>query len=821
VRARAILALLALALLAWILGGLRLAPRVGSGADRRLARVQHSLVSSVYTLPEAGWLRFELPRAPAPVRVLTSGSLAGHPPPVEATELEWRYALEYRLLDARGGVLAERRYHHATRLTEYREPRRGERVTSSFYLDGGLVPTDARVMLIHPLELPPLATRLAIRLAEKDPELVDVTARVYHREAVPPRTLRHLWQRLPEQRKQLLARANVYPAELLTESEKRHLLERRWTAIAPEGVEGADYERRELYTPTELPGEELRDEPLARGFLAGPELHGVIPLPESGGRLRLLLEPVRPAPPPRTGTILVRWFGRSLVERAERRLAWHGGPAAFEATFAGGLVEVAPSAEMSVRAWLRRPGPGGAEEEITPEPTHVWAYLVEGAVAAEFQILASGRRPIPFRLELRRPAPWGPAAVDAVYELLAEDGRTLERGALRVDVSASRHDSWPLRGRLARISQAATYYFALQRPAARLRIASPQAPLLVTALDRPPELPRRIAVPEDAYDFNRDEVLQRGWFLLRAANAEELARVGRAPSLRVQPHPPVDAPEIRIGQSLREEFQPEGATAARPLLTPWDAAEAPGGKALSAAYCEVPAGEEVSLRIEAEEGRREASPTLLYLSASAQPLTLGAYVDGRLRHEVTVRAGRGLVSLPRLNLGQHRFRATASRAARLWLNHVELCRGPRLLRRLAYPMPATGLSFPVEKRDPGEETLSARFYAPRGAAARLRLSMELSPDRRHRAGPLRGWTFVDAVYSVRLAGEAPVPLLEAGLEEVVGGRLLAIPLGSDLPPGRYRLRFVPEGTARGWLSLSRTTALAEQRELFIERGAGT
>lgn len=826
-RVRWILGLLMLGWLPWVLGRLPFRPLRSEAAvgDPGLARVEKSLVSAVYTLPEPGWLVFELPRAPEPIRVLTSGSLAARLAPSEVTEREWRYAIEYRLLDAAGGVLAGQRYHHATRLTEYREPRGGERVTSGFYLGGGLVPTDARVMLIHPLELPPRATRLAIRLAEKDPELVDVTARVYHRETLPSHSLRLLWQRLPEERKQLLARANVYPAALLTESEKRNLLERRWAAIAPEGVEGSDYERRELYTPKELPGEEVRDEPLPGGFLAGPELRGVIPLPESGGRVRLLLDPVRAEPPPRPGTILIRWFGRSLAERSERRQAWNGGPAAFEAFFAGGLVEVMPSEDMTVRAWLRRAG--ASEEEITPEPAYVWAYLAEGTSAVEFQVLHGGPGPAPFRLDLRRPAPsaespaGNPAPAEARYELLDEDGRTLERGALRVDVAVSRYDAWGLRGRLTRISEAATYYFAIPRAAVRLRVASPQAAVLVTGYDRPAELPRRMAIPEDAYDFNRDDVLQRSWFLLKAANAVELARLGRAPSLRVQPRPPTDVPEIRAGQYLREEFQPEGAVGARTLLTPWDSAETPGGKALSVAFCEVPAGQEVSLRIEAEDGRREASPTLLYLSPSSGPLALRSFVDGVLRHETTVHAGRGLVGLPRLALGPHRFRATASRAARLWLSQVEPCRGPRLLKRLAYPLPAAGLSFFVDKRSGGEETLSARFYAARGASTRLQVRVELRPDRALRVGPQASWTFLDRVYSVRPAGGTPVPLLEAGLEDVDGGQLFSIPLGADLPPGRYQVRVVPEGAPRAWLSLSRSTGLAEERELFIERGAGT
>ena len=825
-RARWIVGIVLLASLSWLVGRLPFrAPRPGlGGKDPRLSQITKSLVSAVYKLPEAGWLVFELPPAPEPIRVLTSASLGARPASEELNELEWRYAIEYRLLDPGGTAIATRRYHHATRLTQYRDPGSGESVTSGFYLSGELVPTDTRVMLIHPLELPPRAARLAIRLAEKDPELADVTARVYHHETLPSHSLRHLWQRLPEARKELLARANVYPAALLTDSEKRNLLQRRWAPIAPAGVEGSDYERRDLYTPKEVPGEEIRDEPLVSGCLAGPELRGVIPLPESGGRLRLLLAPVRAELPPRPATILIRWFGRSLAERLERRQISNGGLATFEADFAGGLVEVTASEYMTARAWLRRPGAGANEEEITPEPAYIWAYTVEGTAAVEFQVLHEGPEPTPFRLDLRQPATSPEvqlAPVEARYELRAEDGRTLEAGALRVDVPVSHHDARGVRGRLTPISEAATYYLAIPRGVASLRVVSPKAPVLVTGYDRPAELTRRMAIPEDAYDFNRDDVLQRSWFLLKAANDVELARVGRAPGLRVQPLPPRDAPEIRAGHYLREEFQPEGAVAARPLLTPWNEADTTGGKALSAAFCELPAGQEVSLRIDAEDGRREASPTLLYLSPSAGPLTVHAFVDGSLRHQATVHAGRGLVALPRLSVGPHRFRATVSRAARVWLSHVEPCRGARLLKRLAYPLPAAGLGFFVDKRSDGDETLSARFYSARGAPNRHDVRVELSPGRVRRVGPQASWTFTDRVFSVRAARGEPVPLLEAGHEDVDGGQLFSIPLGSDLPPGRYRVRVVPESGARAWLSLSRTTGLAEERELFIERGAGT
>jgi len=50
-----------------------------------------------------------------------------------------------------------------------------------------------------------------------------------------------------------------------------------------------------------------------------------------------------------------------------------------------------------------------------------------------------------------------------------------------------------------------------------------------------------------------------------------------------------------------------------------------------------------------------------------------------------------------------------------------------------------------------------------------------------------------------------------------GGQLIAIPLGGDLPGGRYRIRFQLEKDAEVYLSLARLTPGSfEQRNLVSE-----
>lgn len=822
-RARWLLTLLALTALGWAAGQTRAFWKTEAGpGDPRLAWVDESLVSVVYTLHETRWLVFTLPPSVELIRVISNASLPAEEasrPPVGA-EPGWRYALDYQLLDSGGRVLLERRYHQATRLTAYRDAR-GEAATGGFYLGQSVRPVDSRLMLINLRDAPPGVARLGIRLAEKDTGLADVAVRVYHRETLPPHRLRYLWQRMSAERKEMLARANVYPAELLTESEKRHLLESRWAALAPVGIEESHYERRRLYTPKDLPGEEMREEPHFTGFRLGGDLRGVIPLPESGGRVRLVVEPVRPQSGG-PGTIRMLWYGRELAARWEQEQPWTGGSVLFESTLGGGTIEVTAPEEATLQAFLTRPGAGAVEEEITPEPTYVWAYLAEGGSPVEFQVLHDGPAPTPLRLDLRRafparPAGGDPAPIDVAYELLAEGGRPLARSALRLETPSSSYDVWLTRGLLIRLSEPASYYFSLDPDVARLRVGPLAAPVLVTAYDRPSGLPRRIAVPEDSFDFDREAVAQRSWFLLRAANDVDLARQNRAPRILVQPRPPAESPEVRAGRYHWEDFPPEDPSAARQVLVPWRGGIA-RQEALAAAFCEVGRDREISLELESGDGRQEVAPTLLYLRTSPGPIDLRVYWDDRLRRAVTVHAARGQVALPALPLGPHRLRVLASRAARLFLNHVETCRGTRLLKRLAHRLPPGGLSFLVSKRSPAEETVSARLYAPWGARTRIAVRVKLEPPRAVRAGwPRPSWTFPERLYSVRPAGGSPAPVLESGLDDVDQGQIFSIPLGGDLPPGRYRIHVTPQSPSRAWLALSRITpGVPERRLVFFE-----
>jgi hypothetical protein len=84
---------------------------------------------------------------------------------------------------------------------------------------------------------------------------------------------------------------------------------------------------------------------------------------------------------------------------------------------------------------------------------------------------------------------------------------------------------------------------------------------------------------------------------------------------------------------------------------------------------------------------------------------------------------------------------------------------------------------------------------------------------------LADWSLLDRRYIVRPNSGDPVPVLHTLNEFVDQGRLFFLPLGSDLPPGRYPIQMTLEQGERGYLIFSKITlGIFEKRTFFRERG---
>lgn len=801
-------------------------------ADWRVRRANEATLSAVDLLDQTQWLIYVLPPGQPMVRVITNASLPQSFIAATPTE-EWQYVLQYQVLGRTGEVLLDREYAHRTQLTTYTDAQTGETFTRRFYLHGERLPANGKVMVINLHDLPEEATQLRLRVAAPPAPILDVVARVYCRESETIQKLPGTWQRLSVKNQQILARGNLYPPELLSEEEKRNLLRQRWNTIAPEGITGVDYTRRDLYALREFAEEEeTQDLLLPAGLFVAPTLHGVVTIPEEGGSLRLIFEPLpweRDKIADRT--VELRWYGRELTQRKTFALRWDEQGNTVPEVLPGGLVEIVTRQSSVVRVFLTVQG---QEQEITPELVVARTYLSEKGTSIEYEIFHEQQQPTPLRVSLRcplgsindQPAPLptiqaqAPSAV--WYELLDAQQNILQAGTLYMSSRSSLYDRILATAEGIPVSEPTQYYFSLPAAVVRVRLRTLHGPVLIAGANRPATLTREIQIPEEFYSF-ADSSAQLGWFTLWPVSAEQLVLDNRVFLIAVQPKPPEDDPEVVAGRYQWEDYQPSGSWRARQLLTPTESTVIRRPQILPVAFHEIPTGQEQVVNFVTADGRQEISPTILYVRprAASGPVVLRILVDGQMRREILVESHTSQIVLPPLSSGRHRVKVIGPDSGLTFLNYLPPEEAsPTVLLRTALHFDTTGFSFDYEKRTTEDETISIRFYAPHNATIRTRVRVRIVGPPASTSGPFLNWTFRDRRYDVRPATGVPIPVLGMNEGWVTEGQLLAIPLGDDLRPGHYRIHCNLEHGPGGYLIFSKITpSVAEQRTVFLERGS--
>jgi hypothetical protein len=829
-----------------------LAPRPAE-PDWRDWKVSTSLISTTYVLPREGWLTFDLPPQQPLVRIITNADLPlasrGKFPSPLPDDVKWPYVIQCQLLGRGGRVLVQRDYHHQTRLTEYRDTETAATVLGGFYLGTDLLPADARIALVNLREAPEPVTRVRLRLLEAPEPLSGAVVRISYPLELPAHRVRYGWQHLYEDRRLKLARSNVYAPELLTEQEKENLFEHIWKPMAPAGIPGHDYQPRDFYALKEVTGEELRVPPPPAGSLVDLDRRAVIAVPEEGGKVRFVFEPLDPHA---TGDVVeLHWFGKGLTQRMVYRIPWEGRQTTFEGPMAGGLVEVQASFPLAVRAFLpdgrksdRKHNPGDAE--ITPEVMYAWSYFLseppglsaaqqQGVAPVAFGILHAGNEPTPIRIDLRQYMPvsvehptsgrpdQAPPVRKVHYQILDGGGRTVQEGDLAVDQPPSVYDRLKLGRQEFLVSEPSSTFFSAPPSAARIRFPATKVPVMVAMYNRPGMLVKATRAPEDYFRFNRDEVAQRSWFPVRALRHEGLEMENRAPLLTLQSRPQVDVPDVQAGVYQWDHFFPQGSWRGRGLLVPRDVTAPFRAEELAATFQELPPGKDTTLEFQAEPGRGELLLTLLYFSEEQRDsFTLRLYVDGRLHYQELVPGPRGEILLPRIALGKdgkRSVRVTSSARARVLLNYVDPGKAPAFIKRLAAVLDQEGLGFDYEKTSLKDELLCARLFRAPGKAAKrtvVRVRLELAPDAL--TGPHTSWSFRERLYDLAPAPGDPLPVMGTVADTVDPGQDFFFPLGDDLPPGHYRVRMELVEGPGGYVCLSRITPGAyERRDFFIEQ----
>jgi hypothetical protein len=800
--------LIAIVALLFLAGAWTVAGRLGLVAQRStadpelLAMVPEAAVSIAYELDRQRWTTYALPEGRNPVRILSNASL---PPEFRKRlfppEQEWNYGIEYQVLNADGTVLASRVYHHRAKLALFHDKEKSREYNASFYLMPRLQPADSRIMLINLSGMVKPAT-IRFRLASADPDVRDVVIRAYAPELTPDYRLRPTWQRTTDRQKNRLAGGNVYPTELLAEQEKRNIVSRMWNPVGPTGVRGRSYVPREIYVLVENEGEEVVPEGLPTGLVADAFHRSVVPVPEKGGRIILRFEPAG-TEQVKKGVITVRWYGLGPANRSTHSITWNGTAASLDRNFQGGLLEIAAPSPLITRAFLIE---RGMETEITPVPYYLRTYLVDAGAPLQFPVEHDRKLPTPFRIDLRRVIPPGaktPAPLRVTYQLVDNGGTAIRTGILSVPFVVSPYDTVSGEHPAPVLSDPASFCFLMPPDVRGIRLSAGEQ-VLAAAYNRPASLQREISVPGDYYRSYDNEDLRPAWFPLYHPDHDRLLLANRTLLLTTQLRPPEDIPDLIAGRYGWEDYHPEGKWLARKLVTPWDRRIAFHRDSLPALFSPVPHGTSSLVILAAGEGLTQVTPSLIYTYTGKGPSRAKIAIDGKAVFSGTLESPLGEIRLMPLSTGKHTITVSSPDGAGFAINYTGPVPGSTSVR-LANRIPGNELSFIYEKTVHEDELLSMRYYAPSSAGRKAVIRVLCEAAGNKGTGPWTSWSFPERLFTVRMEDGEKIQALGTEGNSLLGAEPIYIPFGTDLPPGRYRIRVITDKPTGGYLLLSRTT----------------
>ena len=770
--------------------------------------------STSYILEGNRWLRFRIPPGQTALNIASNANV---PASLYGTkDFTVQYSLLYRLVDARGNILREGSYSASSGFSIYLDDATGALVPVHFYRALDVVPLGSRISLINLEGFADSATELRLGLGPAEAPITDVTVRAYFNEKPPPYKLRYLWQRMSLKKKERLARGNIYPLELLSEVEKRNIIENRWAALAPLGIEGRDYFERRLYTSEKGDGSREVHSIQPRGVRVEGDLVGVILVPENGGCVTLEIEALEAFAPGASGHAQVTWFGEAPEERIDSSILLTGELTTYERDYRGGYLEIDSEEPVVVRAKLAA---HPLDLDITPEPSCIPAYALTSGKALEFEIGRALPDWTPVRVDLRRmlAPPGRPPEATVLYQLLDAEENVKEGGWLLHDEPLSTHDAAVGRLEGTRVSEPSRRYFWIAPGIAAVRLVASSADLIVTVYTRPEPLPRHVRVPEDYLAFEKGDDGLRNWFLVRPRNYAQCLREDGEALVRVAERPPLYSEELLRGDFHMSIQEPLGAARGWKILTP---ARDPADRArrFSPALF-APITEEGSdkLLVAGSPGEARVSPRLIVLKGSEEPSRVELLVDGAVHFTGSCASRSSEMRPPPIPVGWRGISARCTEPCEVYLNHVAEPSDPCRVERIVHQLEGRGLLYRIVKETEGKLTLVARAFLPTAAAGRVKIRSHVRGGSRWGEVPVATWTFLSNIYDLRGADSSRWPVLSTDEASLAGGQTFFVTLGHDLRPGTYEILFFLEEGPGCWLQLVKVVSGGlDPRRFFME-----
>jgi len=774
-----------------------------------------SRTSTAYVLEGDRWALFSLPPLQEVIKVVSNASVPSHF--YQEEDLTCEYALRYQIIDLRDHVVRDQTVGLRGGALNYKDEETGEIYPAQSYLGLGTVPLCSRTTMISLKGLADEAFRLRLSLGVADPRVSDVIVRVYHNDKPQPYKLRYLWQRLSVEKRERLARANVYGPDLLTDWEKQNLLENRWIGLAPQGIHGRNYFERKLYSLKVRERSTKAEGILPRGLFVSAAQPGTVPVPQGLQCLRFEFQ--RLEAKGGLAVVFLDCYRADLPEKQVTESTSDEASWAYRAEYDGGLLELEASEDVVVRVFVE----GQPEEvEITPDLTGISGYLLEAGAPVEFRLVNPEGGRTALRLDVRRLYRETDGNAERVvswrYELLDGSRRQLAAGSIADVHLPSRYDRIAGELRAARVSDPARRYVCLPPACVSVRLYSNDESVYVSGYTRPFDLSREVEVPESYMEFEKGQLTAKNWFPIRPENYVECLVNEREVFFKTQTRPRQPADYLLGGAYDVEACEPLDSAGAYNILTAVERLYAGSRTRTNAYFLRLPPGEAQRVELRSELGGAMVEPRLLYLGEDDAVSTLRVFVDGRLQTEVRQASRSNEVVLAPIPSGAHEMRIEGPPGGRVYLNRIAAAREEGLyLERTVHWLGEKKLSYELEKKTAESESICLRLYAPAPANESV-LRLELAGAHQIESLPVSSWTFRSTRYRVRPGAAQGIEILGSQPLRLCGGELFLLTLGADLGPGRYRLDVSLEGGAPGFLQVAQIIpGEREERRVFGQR----
>lgn len=757
----------------------------------------NTTVSTVFLLSPGQTLTYSIPGDQQPLKMITNALI---PADQETTEpVAYQLALRFHA----DNTHTDRLMQFKTKIVRYLE-KNGKPFLQTFYSQPKIIPSAGKVTILRGTNTP---TTIQIQAGIWDPAIKAVAIRFYRRELNAEYKRSLLWRRLSKNQRLQKNRGNIYPLELLSNTQKHQLMSVRWQPVAPNGIAERDFATGTLYTLKDHAGH--RDEPLIlpEGLVAGPWRHATIQLPDNKGNFTLeLIQRMESTNKP---TATLNWYGKGVNEHIAIPILENQSEIQFTPPEPGGLLEIT-STVLSVYQ-LSQQSP--VTQKIIPIPVTMRVFFVGPQNPLRYQIDHLPAQPTPIRIDLRPvlstlqlPAP--PALV--VLRFLDATGNELRQTSLEVASEPSKYDYLHNLPADMLIGEPLHKYSALPSQTHSIEITS-NLPVAVSVLSRPFKLTRQIRLPEDHDPMTKDR--QPAWFTYWPTDKIERIKNSKSAILTLQRRPIAQDPDILAGRYEWQSYKPQGtAWTSRYLLQPYKAIGAIKDQALSSVYC--PFNNSQAIRLLAPFGKSKVTPSLLYVRETTDDTALQIKLDGKLFQTNRIRGKRGEIQLTKLNAGAQHIQIQSSEKIEWFINYCGV-NPNNLIKRFINRIDASGLQYEVEKKQAGTALISAYYHNPQ-LSKRAILDISITGIGIQN-GLFDGWSFRQRRLDILPDTTTGLPILGTN-EQVDAGHHFFLALAEDVPVGKYTITVRLQAGAKGYIRLSQLRpGIFERNDIYIQQ----